>query len=166
MAYTNHLGNEVKPYKFNERAQDAAVSTMALTGNRTAAAKAAGVHLSTVEDYLKNDAEFRERMREAKGQYVATLEKEAHRRAVEGVFRQRPGPGGTLIDEMVYSDVLLIKLLEANDRAKFGRHQVVERKDDDGKSIGLDQLSPESREKLRRILEEEGLLGDDEDEDN
>jgi hypothetical protein len=141
------------PYKFTREAQDAACRAMALTGNRHAAASAAGVSLVTVNRAASSDPDFRERLDEAKAQYVRTLEAEAHRRAVEGYDEQKCGPGGTLYSVTKYSDPLLLHLLKRKAPEEHGDSVRVDQRVTG--EIGLSALSHESRELLRKILERE-----------
>lgn len=141
------------PRKFNRAAQDAACRAMAETGNRQAAADAAGVAKITIDRYATEDPDFRARLDEAKAQYVRVLEAEAHRRAVEGWDETRMGSGGQLYSVRKFSDQLLLHLLKVKSPEDHRESIRVEQKVTG--NIGLSTLSAESREMLRQILERE-----------
>ena len=143
------------PYKFTPEARAAAVRAMALTGNRSASADAAGVCLSTIEAYLANDEEFKDQMVHAKSQYVAMLEAEATRRAVEGWDEDRMGAGGILYTVKKFSDPLLLHMLKKKAPEEHGDSMKIDQTTKVEGSLGLHQLSRESREQLRQILERE-----------
>ena len=144
-----------RPTKFTPEARAAAVRAYALTGNRTAAADAAGVHTSTIDAYLREMPEFRAEMEHAKGEYVKMLEAEATRRAVEGWDEDRMGAGGILYQVKKFSDPLLLHLLKKKAPEEHGDSIKIDQTTRVSGSLGLEQLSPESREELRRILERE-----------
>lgn len=85
------------------------------------ACEAAGVGRATFYDWLNNDAEFAKAVGEVETAIADKLEKEAIRRAVEGVkepvgFYQ--GQAGEYVQR--YSDTLLIFLLKGHKPRKFG----------------------------------------------
>lgn len=133
---------------------------MEKTGNRQAAAEAAGVALVTINRYMGNgdraDPEFRARMEEAKARYIRTLEAEAHRRAVDGWDEDRLGPGGVMYSVRKFSDTLLLHLLKKKAPEEHGDRVVVDQTTHVTGELGLANLSRESREQLRQILEREG----------
>ena len=134
-------------------------------------AQGIGVTRETLRQYLKNDAEFRERWDAAVEARNVELEREARRRAVEGVTRRKYDKDGNLIEEeQVYSDRLMEKLLEADMPERF-RDRGPFVKDGVPGGVLLIPVVPISQgssvedlqgrlEKLsasQRILEEEGL---------
>jgi hypothetical protein len=82
-------------------------------GNITEAAKLAKIDRTTHYDWLTRDPEYPERFKNAENQAIDSLEKEAWRRAVEGVEEpvgwHQGVAGGTV---RRYSDTLLIFLLK------------------------------------------------------
>ena len=122
------------------------------TGSRVAAADACGVSLRTVVRHLRADPMFREAMEHAKAMIVHRLEKEAMRRGVEGVTQSKPGPGGIFYDETKYDTALLIHMLKKLDPEKHGDKTIVEHKQDQAESIGLENLSPENLILVEQIL--------------
>jgi len=143
------------PYKFDRPAQDAACRAMAQTGNRQAAADAAGIALSTLQRYVCDDPDFKARLMDAKAAYVRTLEAEAHRRAVEGWDEDKMGAGGVLYSVRKLTDPLLLQLLKTKAPEEHRESIRVEQKTEVTGSIGLNGLSAESRVLLRQILEKE-----------
>ena len=142
-------------YKFTKSAQDAACRAMARTGSRLEAALAAGISYSWLGSKLADDDDFRERMEQAHAEYVSTLEKEAHRRAVEGWDEDRMGAGGIMYQVRKFSDALLLHLLKKNDPEKHGDKVVVDQKTVtvSPADIGLDKLSLEERRQLLQLMD-------------
>ena len=128
---------------------------MAETGNRSAAADAAGISLTTLNRYAANDPEFREKLDDAKARYIRVLEAEAHRRAVEGWDEDRMGSGGSLYSVRKYDSALLLHLLKKKAPEEHGDRVTVDQTTTVKGDIGLKNLAPESRELLRQILERE-----------
>ncbi|MDQ2782746.1 MAG: hypothetical protein M3Y26_09485 [Actinomycetota bacterium] len=82
-------------------------------GTVTHAAKAANVHRTTHTDWLAADPDYAEAFEVAKEQAIEKLEREAIRRAVEGVDKP-VYQGGKMVGTIrEYSDVLLIFQLKA-----------------------------------------------------
>ena len=79
-------------------------------------------------DWMRKDATYPARFAEARERATQTLEDEAVRRAVEGVRRPVLYRGkqvyiqGKPLFDIEYSDQLLIRLLEAFNPEKYGRH--------------------------------------------
>ena len=83
-------------------------------------ARGIGVSRETLRQYLKNDPDFKERWDTTIEDRNVELEREARRRAIEGVTRRKYDKDGNLIEEeQVYSDRLMEKLLEAEMPDKF-----------------------------------------------
>jgi len=70
--------------------------------------------------WRRDDAIFAEAEECAKQQFVETLEKEAMRRAVDGVTRGIYYKGSHVSDEKAFSDPLLMTLLRGNCPEKYG----------------------------------------------
>jgi len=86
-------------------------------GNIRRACQAAGINRDTFYKWSEHDAEFVLAFQQAKVEAVEYLEAEAHRRATEGVRKEKPiyGRNGALLATVIetdYSDVLLIFLLK------------------------------------------------------
>lgn len=98
------------------------LQAIALTGNRTLAAKLAGCSRYTHYNWLEEDPEYGGRFEEAMAEAADLLEQEARRRAVQGVdkpvfrtaYDDKGKPTGTEVVGHVreYSDLLLIFLLK------------------------------------------------------
>lgn len=94
-------------------------------GTITHAARAAGVDRHSHQYWLKTDPEYVEAFRAAETAVADMLEKEAIRRASEGVTRAVYHKGEIVGYEQHYSDTLLIFLLKGHKPDKFkDRHQV------------------------------------------
>ncbi|HTQ70964.1 MAG TPA: hypothetical protein VMH92_05655 [Acidocella sp.] len=105
-------------------------------------ADAAGVARATVYEWKKADPEFLAAFTEAEEIAADKLEVEAIRRAHDGVERYVVNqgrivnaPDGTPLVEREYSDQLLIRLLMARRRDKFGNHQSLEHATKDDKPL-------------------------------
>jgi hypothetical protein len=145
-----------EPWCFDAAAENAAVAAYAKTGAKVAAADAGGVTLRTIQNHLKADPAFAERMLHAKAQYVHMLATEAERRAVEGVDRVKmvgTGADAEIVHERHYSDGIMLRLLERHDKA-YRKGEVIEQETKHSGAIGLDKLSAAGRAKLRDVLEE------------
>lgn len=125
------------------------------TGLKTVAAAAAGIHIQTAKMRVLKDPEFAEAVKDAREEAAEVLEKEAWRRAVEGVTRQKvigSGENALLIEEQQYSDPLLIKLLEGNNPEKFKTRTASEISGPGGQPVELNDTGSAAR--LAAILED------------
>lgn len=97
-----------------------------LHGNISAACRAIGIGRRTVYDWQEQDDIFALGFREAEIESTERLEAEAYRRAHDGVVKTKGVYylGARIADEEVidYSDTLLIFLLKARNREKYGDH--------------------------------------------
>ena len=143
-----------RPWKFDDVAKAAALESCRMWGNKSKAAQAATVCLETLNHYINNDPVFGAQWDEARAHYIATLEAEAHRRAVDGWDEQRMGPMGAY-DVRKYDGSLLTLLLRANDPSKYREQVKIDQDTTVRGALNLDALSAESRAKLREILEAE-----------
>ena len=97
---------------------------------------AADIHRSTVYEYLKaGPQEWEDRYRIAEEEAADTLENEAYRRAVEGVDEPVFQMGGQVGTRRVYSDALLVRLLQARRPSKFRNNVSAELTGADGGEI-------------------------------
>ena len=123
------------------------------------AARWANIHRQTHYDWLAKDPSYPARFKEAQERAGRTLEDEAVRRAKDGIAKPALHKGrqvyvdGEPLYEHQYSDSLLMFLLRAYDREKFGDRQVVELKLEDWDG-NIDRLSDESLRLLLAKLEE------------
>jgi len=122
------------------------------------AAAAVGSETRHLRELARRDPDFADLLAEARLDYLEGLMSAAHHRATmgvdEGIFYQgRPArtDDNKPAVKVHYSDVLLIKLLEALD-PRFRPHQVVEQTQSIGPDA-LEDLSPEEREALERFLD-------------
>lgn len=81
-------------------------------GNRTQAAKAAGIDRRNHSNWMRGDGEYRTAFEEAHQQACETLEEEARRRAVDGVEEPVHYKGEKVDTVKKYSDTLLMFLLK------------------------------------------------------
>lgn len=105
------------------------------TGNKSVSARAIGFAPSTVAHHRQEDTAFDADCVEALDEAADALEAEARRRATEGVLREKyigTKDNGRFIEELHYSDALLIRLLEANKPQKFASRVKSEISNPDG----------------------------------
>lgn len=97
---------------------------------------AADIHRSTVYEYAKNGTpEWKARYRVAEEEAADVLETEAYRRAVEGVEEDVFQMGGKVGVRRIYSDALLVRLLQARRPQKFRNNVTAELSGPDGGEI-------------------------------
>lgn len=124
------------------------------------ACRRANVARTTVYRHRDEDAEFAAAWAEVDEVLVERMEREAYRRAVEGVHRDIFHQGTVVGEERVYSDTLLIFMLKAKRPATYRDNVKVEHTGDGGGPVQLDvldgrqpaELSPAKRRKLAKIL--------------
>lgn len=105
------------------------------TGSARVAAEAIGFTTATMKKLRDTDNEFDELFQEALDDNADALEQEARRRAVEGVTRSKVlgfKDDYEIVEEQHYSDTLLLRLLEANNPAKFTNRSKTEITNPDG----------------------------------
>jgi len=132
------------------------------TGEEPLARAEVGVSYHTVKDHMVKDPQFRDAVDEAYRQHASIYAREMLRRGVEGVAEPVFGSAGKDMGTGIvgyiqrYSDRLLIEQAKRFNK-EYTPRQVVEQttKLEGRPSLGLEALSPESREDLRRILERE-----------
>jgi AcrR family transcriptional regulator len=110
------------------------------------AAKAAGIGRRTVYDWLERDAEFREAFKSAEQEAFDTLEREAVRRAAEGVEEPVYAGGKQVGSIRKYSDTLLIFLLKGARPSKY-RERI--------------DVTIQAREKAQKVADELGVSVDE-----
>lgn len=84
------------------------------------ASRVAGVSREAIWKWRKSDIQFEAREISAKNMFAERLEREALRRAVDGIEKGVWYKGKRIGDEKEYSDSLLAALLKANIPDKFG----------------------------------------------
>lgn len=89
------------------------------TGLEAQARTAAGVSKKVVEQQLEYDSDFAAAVEDATEMWADTLEKEAYRRAVEGVEKGVYYQGARVDTEVQYSDSLLSQLLKAYRKERY-----------------------------------------------
>lgn len=129
--------NKLKPTQYGRHPitphrREIYLQTLRLTASPVRAAAAATAHskarhggYSSFIDLMRRDPEFREQCIDAKAQGISVLEAEAHRRAVEGVLEPVVSGGKVVVEKVVASDRLLMFLLQAADKERFGQQQNV-----------------------------------------
>jgi hypothetical protein len=91
------------------------VSAYANSGSMLKAREASGLSAPQLKRWLADaDTDFALQIEQARDDFVSILETEAFRRAVEGVEKAIYHKGELVAHETVYSDTLLVKLLEGN----------------------------------------------------
>lgn len=122
------------------------------------AAKAADVSHSTVLAWEKGDPAFAAQMQVAREEAYDKLEREAMRRATQGVERPVFQGGQWVGSEQVYSDTLMTLLLKGNRPRKFRENISAELSGVNGGAIEHQQvftdLDDHERAVLRKVLEE------------
>jgi hypothetical protein len=96
----------------------------------------------------RTDPEFEAAFQEALETATDELESEARRRAYEGVVRQKvigSGENALLIEELQYSDPLLLALLKANRSDKFAERTKSEISGPGGTAIEMNDTSAAAR---------------------
>lgn len=140
------------------------------TGERVLARADVGVGKTTVYEHRANDEAFRDAEDEALRMHAAVYSTEMKRRAVEGyqepVYGSKgPREGMSVIGWITkYSDRLLLELARRYEPEYTPKTKIESTSHVTQDSLGLEDLSPESREDLRRILEREAArkaAGDD-----
>jgi hypothetical protein len=114
-------GKENGKVKFTARRKTNFLKLLDETGDRTLACKLMELDPQTLRLALGRDRIFYSKVVQAEAKYQAELEKEARRRAVDGVDEGVYFKGQLIATEKKYSDTLLSKLLEAADRDKWGK---------------------------------------------
>ena len=108
-----------KPAKFTPARQTTFLDALRDGETVVDAALKAGVNRDAFYRRRKADTEFASAWDDAYERGTDKLEREAQRRAVEGVPDFKVGPGGQLVEMTRYSDTLLIFLLKARRPWKF-----------------------------------------------
>lgn len=145
-----------QPYKMTTEVREAMVRYVRRRGwNVGKVASVGGVGVRTVERYLAEDEDFRAAIDEAKGVFLAKLERAAERRAIKGVTSTRKGKDGDVYTETKYSDTLLVHLLKANGRGKHTEHIEVDQRTKADVAVDLSAIAadPEARALLRKLLQ-------------
>ena len=107
--------------KQKRRWEAAFLKALEQTGIVAEAARAAGVGRKTVYKYRDESPDFAARWEQALVDYAAVIEREAFRRAVEGVSEPIYGKDGEIVGQRLkYSDSLMALFLKATNREKFG----------------------------------------------
>ena len=99
--------------------EDAFLDELSDLGNVREACKRVGIGRKTAYDRRENYPEFAARWTLALDESCDVLEKEARRRAVEGVETEIPTKSGETIVQTKYSDTLLIFLLKGARPEKY-----------------------------------------------
>lgn len=148
--------------KIDDETKQLFLDNLAATGVVSEAARAAGfTSYSSLYQLRKSDPEFAEAWTEALDNAADMLELEARRRAVQGVTRVKvigSGENAQMIDEVHYSDTLLLALLKAKKPSEFAERSKTEISGPDGKAIETNDTSAAAR--LLAILEEAKLRRD------
>lgn len=107
------------------------------TCNVTEAARAAGIGRRTAYEWRDGDEAFRDKWDEAEQEAADRLEREAWRRAVEGVEKPVTFQGAITDTYREYSDRMLEMLLKAHRPEKFKDRQAHEHTGKDGEPVKM-----------------------------
>lgn len=89
-------------------------------GLEAKAARALGITMASVRKEIDTDPDFAEQVQESLDLAADRFEEEAIRRAVEGTEKGVYFQGSLVDTETVYSDTLLVKVLQARRPDKYG----------------------------------------------
>lgn len=161
-------GGVKDPVRFDEARKRSFLDILALSGRPATAAKKVGVSERIVQRHRKEgdecyDSKFAEEYEASMQLYRELLAAEVERRAVEGVVepvfyqgRVATDKDGVPVGVRKFSDAMLALLIKRHDPS-FRDRQVIEQHNVNVNAAlnDLEKLSPESRRKLREILEAE-----------
>lgn len=121
---------------YSDHDKQAFLDALAKSGVVSDALAVAGIKSRpTVDKWRREDEQFAEAYQEALDTAADTLELEARRRAVEGVTTIKwvgKGDDREPVEEVKYSDTLLLALLKANKPEKFAERSKTEISNPDG----------------------------------
>lgn len=154
--------------RFDAARKRSFLDILALSGRPATAARKVGVSERVVQRHRKEgddlyDSQFAEDYESSMQLYRELLAAEVHRRAVEGVEEPVFYQGRVAVDKegrpvgiVKFSDAMLALLIKRHDPS-FRERQVIEQHNVNVNAAlnDLEKLSPESRRKLREILEAE-----------
>ncbi len=114
-----------------------------------------GVSHATVYRHRLQDPDFRAMEDEALEQYRSSVHQAIHRRAIEGWEEPVYHNGVVVGSRRRYSDALLLAHAKRHSPELYGDKVKVDQTThvDSGLGLALEQLGPESRALLRRVLE-------------
>lgn len=149
-------------FAFTPARKKAYLDSLAKHGETVLARVEVGISKRTEERHRAEDPLFRDAMDEALRKYGAVVSKEIHRRGIEGVQEPVYGNiggqgGGTGVIGWVtrYSDRLLLTQAQRFQADYTPKQKVEHTGSIKSEGLGLEDLSPESQDDLRRILERE-----------
>lgn len=102
------------------------LKVMRETGNKKTAAASIGASVAQLDRALSKDFTLYQKLKIAEAEFLEVLEKEARRRAVDGVEKPVYYQGDVVGFTTEYSDTLLQTLLKANDKDKYGNKSQVD----------------------------------------
>lgn len=97
------------------------LETLAVSGNITSAAACHGLTVNAINTAKRNDPKFAEAIEIAKAMALKELEDVARDRALHGIERDVWFKGEVVGKEIQYSDKLLMYLMQANDKERYGK---------------------------------------------
>lgn len=122
----NEVIRKARQPRLTTQTKNKIVKTIAETGDEATACATYNVGAASFRLALEKDHSFAERVSNAKRLYLAELEQEAKRRAVNGVTRKKYYQGEEIGEEQEYSDKLMVELLRAAAPEKYSRKTNVE----------------------------------------
>lgn len=144
---------------FTEERKKIFIEELRRSGRIGHSALKAMVQPGTVADHRKSDPEFDAACERALELYNESIDAEIHRRGHDG-YSEMKFEGDRLVEvKTKFSDGLLLAHAKSRLPAYKDKLSVEQRTEHSGAlgiaPLGLDKLSPESRQKLREILQEE-----------
>ncbi|MDN3518069.1 hypothetical protein QWY84_10650 [Aquisalimonas lutea] len=111
--------------RLTEDKKDKLVELLAQTANLSACCAEVGVNRRTVYFAMEREPEFRERINQARDRACLEIEREMHRRGIQGIGKGVYYKGEKVGEEREYSDKLLMALAKANMPERFTERQHV-----------------------------------------
>lgn len=142
--------------KWTEKSRQRYLHHLARTGRHAEAAEACGLRPATIAGHIRKDPSLREERDEALEVFRDSIERELHRRAVEGVDKPVFGKDGQVGSYKQYSDRLLLELARRH-IPEYRPQQKLELAGQVKATVGvglegLAELPPEDRAAILAIL--------------
>lgn len=137
--------------------RQAFLDALARTGVVRTACLASGMSRTAVRNSRRNDPDFEEAFHEALEDAADLMEDEARRRAVDGVLRTKvigSGPNAQVIDELHYSDSLLMFLLKGARPEKFAERTKSELSGPNGQPLDSGKCDATGAARIAAMLDE------------
>lgn len=158
----NRAGSDTRAFQGERRKKY--LDELVSCGLPIVARERANVTEQTVRRHRENDPDFAQAEREAMEMHNAAVEREIHRRGIEGVKEAIYWEGNIVGWKIVYSDKLL-ELYAKRRIREYNPKVEIDQNTNHGGAIAvgladLSKLSPEGRKLLRELLTKEGVAND------